>query len=215
MHRLPPAAVLFVGLAACSSAPKPDPEAFRAATLAQSGLILAKAREQRDKEGCAAAAPSLRVVAAMGDGQEAAQHELGECLIAMTGASETETALFHEEGLFWLTRAAYAGNARAQRALAVQYGAISGSADRQAEALKWALVYNANPDAKVYGYKALPETFAPGLMKNLPADKVAEAEAFAAAFAPIHLAAFEAPAAAAARGEFRGAPQGGTMRRRR
>lgn len=213
MHRLTIAAALAAAAGACSSAPKPDPEAFRAATVNQTGIIVAHARKLREEKGCAAAAPALRVAAAMGEGQESAQHELGECLMALEGASAAETALFREEGLFWLTRAAYAGNARAQRFLAAHYGAGSNSEDERAEALKWALVYAKNPDSNVYGYKALPETFTPGLRKNLPEEKVAEAEAFAAAFAEIHLAAYTA-APIANRGALRGPPGGGQRRRR-
>lgn len=223
MHRFIAALPLVLAplvVAACASGPKPpSPEQLRAAGVEQTGLLLSHARETRDKRGCAAAAPGLRVVAAMGEGQEPAQHELGECLIAMTGANATETALFREEGLFWLTRAAYAGNARAQRALAVQYGAATASEETRAQALKWALVYGRNAEADLYGFKALPATFAPGLKQNLPADKIAEAEAFAASFAPIALAAYTPPAEARMGGPRMGqrgmGPGGGQRRERR
>ncbi len=214
MHRLIFAAALAAAACACSSAPKPDPEAFRAATVNQTGIIVAHARKLREEKGCAAAAPALRVAASMGEGQEAAQHELGECLMAMEGASAAETSLFREEGAFWLTRAAWAGNARAQRALAVSNGAASAAEPARADALKWALVYEKNPEAGVLGYKALPETFIPGLKNSLPAERVAEAEAFAASFAAIPLAAYTAAPIAnrGARGE---GPPGGGQRRRR
>lgn len=189
-----PVAALALGacaLGACASRPSGPPA--RPVSIDQSALLLKAARETRDKEGCVAAAPSLRVAAAMGEGKEAAQHELGECLIAMTGASETETRLLHEEGRFWLTRAAYAGNARAQRFLAVEAGGHGTSDSERADALKWALVYGRNAEADLYGYKALPATFVPGLRGALSADAVAEAEAFAKSFTPIPLAAFVPP----------------------
>lgn len=211
MHRfiaaLPLVLAPFV-LAACAGGPKPpSPEALRAVGVEQTGVLLSHARETRDTRGCAAAAPGLRVVAAMGEGQEPAQHELGDCLLSMTGANATETALFREEGLFWLTRAAYAGNARAQRALAVQYGAATASDSERAMALKWALVYGRNAEADLYGFKALPATFVPGLKQGLPADKVAEAEAFAASFTRLPLAPYTPPAAAIRAGQ-RGGPGG-------
>lgn len=167
-------------------APPPD------AGMGASGL-LSFAREARETQSCAAAAPTYRVVAAMGEGQEAAQHELGECLLLMDGASPTETALFRQEALFWLKRAAFAGNARAQRALAVHYGARSNPEGSPAEALKWALVYKKNSDADLYGYKALPDTFVPGLKQDVSPEALAAAESFAASFTPLMLAKFAPP----------------------
>lgn len=155
--------------------------------------LLSVARELRETKGCAEAAPTYRVVAGMGEGEEPAQHELGECLLLIDGASPAETALFRQEGVFWLMRAAFAGNARAQRALAIHYGARASAANAPAEALKWALVYQNNPEAAVYGYKAFPETFVPGLKKDVSPETLAGAEDFAASFAPIHLAKFSPP----------------------
>lgn len=156
--------------------------------------LLAEARRLKEKEGCAAAAPTYRVVAGMGAGEEAAQHELGECLLLVDGVDATETALFRQEGVFWLTRAAYAGNARAQRALAVYNAPQTMGAGANEEALKWALVYGRNPDAAVYGYKEFPATFVPGLKAQLGPEKTGAAETFAAAFKPRTLARFEPPA---------------------
>lgn len=175
---------------------QPDAETTkRTAGQVQSVLIASRlledARKTRESKGCAPAAPNYRVVAAMGEGQEAAQHELGECLLTIAGADASETALFRQEGLFWLTRAAHAGNARAQRALAIHYAAPAEGA--QEEALKWALVYARNSDAAVYGYKDLPATFTPGLIAALAPHSVADAQAFAAAFAPRAMARFDPP----------------------
>lgn len=157
------------------------------------GRLIAAARKLREEQGCAASAPTYRVVAAMGEGQEAAQHELGECLLSMTGASETETALFREEGVLWLKRAAFAGNARAQRKLAVDMAAPANPLHDVKGALQWALVYAKNPTSALYGYGPLPATMAPGLKSALSADDVAAAEKFASEFAPLAMAKYEAP----------------------
>jgi TPR repeat protein len=159
------------------------------------GRLTAFARKVRAEKGCASAAPTFRVAAAMGEGNEAAQHELGECLLDTAGATATETALFRQEGLFWLTRAAFAGNARAQRRLVLDMAAPANALHDPKAALQWALVYQKNPTADLYGYKELPKTLVPGLKAALSPEAVVEAEAFATAFAPLTLAKFEAPAA--------------------
>jgi hypothetical protein len=179
----------FVSLPAGARDPAPTAEDDAAAPE----RLLAKARETRTATGCREAAPTYRVVAAIGEGQEAAQHELGECLLLVAGESPTETRLFRMEAEFWLTRAAHAGNARAQRALAVHYGSGANPDAQPAEALKWALVYERNGEADIYGYKSLPATFIPGLKSDLGPGGVAAAEAFAADFAPLTLAKFTPP----------------------
>jgi TPR repeat protein len=184
------AAVLCAAFGAASAKDKAPPLAFGEEAAPK---LLAEARKAREAAGCLDAAPLYRVVAAMGEGEEAAQHELGECLLLIAGAKPQETALFRMEGEFWLTRAAFAGNARAQRALSVHYGSAANPDASPAEALKWALVYGKNGESDVYGYKSLPPTFAPGLKAALSPEEVAEAEAFAASFTPIALAPFKAP----------------------
>lgn len=179
-----------------------------APSLIPSGAqLLAEARRVKDRDGCAAAAPTYRVVAAMGAGQEAAQDELGECLLAEETTNATEKTLYKQEALFWLTRAAYAGNARAQRALAVYYAPEVLGAAANAEALKWALVYQKNSDAALYGYHDLPTTLASGLKATLGPKASADAEAFAAHFTPTTLPAFTPPKLK--RGKRSGGLQGG------
>ncbi|MBY0423173.1 MAG: hypothetical protein K2Q06_12780, partial [Parvularculaceae bacterium] len=112
---------------------------------------------------------------------------------AETGVDATDTELFRQEGVFWLSRAAHAGNARAQRALAVHFAPASAGAAANTNALKWALVYTKNTDAKVYGFKDLPPTFVPGLQNALGPSVAAEAARFAAAFRPVTLARFTPP----------------------
>lgn len=204
--------VLLIGAAALvAGAPAlaAEPEADGVATLQQSApppdaappsreldpaRLLKFAREKRTSEGCAAAAPAYRVVAGMGEGQEAAQEELGECLLDIKTENETERMLFRQEGAFWLARAAYAGNARAQRRLAIETAAPASSLHDPKASLKWALVYGKNPDAKLYGFGPLPPTMEPGLRAALDEASIAEAEKFAAGFAPLHLQKFEPPA---------------------
>ena len=151
------------------------------------------ARELREKKGCAAAAPAFRVIAGMGEGQEAAQHELAECLLTLQGANDVETALFRQEGEFWLTRAAYAGNARAQRKLAMAMASPANPLHNPKGSLMWSLIYSKNPTADLYGYGPLPGTLVPGLKSSLNETDIAEAERFAAEFVPIMLAKFEGP----------------------
>lgn len=172
-------------------------EAATRATVHQddAGRLVAFARRLREGKGCAAAAPAYRVIAGMGEGQEAAQHELGECLLDIDGATPTETLLFRQEGEFWLTRAAFAGNARAQRRLLTEMASPASALHDPKSALHWALVYDENPTAALYGYKALPATLVTGLKASLSASDIADAEAFAAAFAPLYLAKFEGPKA--------------------
>lgn len=175
------------------------------------GRLVSHARKLRESKGCAAAAAAYRVVAGMGEGQEAAQHELGECLMEIDGATPAETALFRQEGQFWLTRAAYAGNARAQRRLVVELSAPASALHNPVAALQWALVYQANPTSDLYGYKTLPPTLIPGLKGALTPAEIAAAEAAATGFAPLYLQKFEAPKRAKSKGDRK--PPGAPPRR--
>jgi TPR repeat protein len=193
-----------------------EEEGPRAPSEQEAARILAHAREIRESKGCAEAAPAYRVVAAMGEGLEAGQHELAECLLTLTGANETETALLREEALFWLKRAAFAGNARAQRSLSFYYGSGNSAAPSTLEALKWGLVYAANGRADLYGFKELPATYLPGLKNDLSTEEIAEAETFAASFAETHLPAYKGPPRPKLKKGKRleGGPEAGTRRRR-
>jgi TPR repeat protein len=179
------------------------------------GRLVMFARKLREEKGCAGAAPAFRVIAGMGEGQEAAQHELGECLLTMKGASDIETALFRQEGEFWLTRAAYAGNARAQRKLTMEMASPASALHSPKGSVQWALVYQKNPTADLYGYGPLPPTLLPGLKSSLSAVEIAEAEKFASDFAPLPLAKFEGPKREGKKGAFgerHGPPPGGRRR---
>lgn len=180
------------------------------------GRLILFARHKREKEGCAAAAPTFRVIAGMGEGQEAAQHELAECLLTMKGITDAETALFRREGEFWLTRAAYAGNARAQRKLAMEMAAPASALHDPKGALQWALIYGKNTTADLYGFGPLPPTLVPGLKSSLNATALAEAESFAKSFTPIALSKYEAPKRDEKRGAHgdrpRARPEGGRRR---
>lgn len=185
---------------AASAAETPPPADEKAEAFAKeaphqddAGQLINFARGVRDEKGCAQAAPSFRVIAGMGEGQEAAQHELGECLLELKGATEVETALFRQEAEFWLTRAAFAGNARAQRRLVMDMSSPASPLHNPKGAYMWALIYGKNPTADLYGYKALPGTLIPGLKASLNDANKAEAESFAKDFTPIMLAKFEGP----------------------
>ncbi len=212
-------AALAVSPALAQPAPPPGAPAEESAAAEPAvhqdgaGRLTAFARKVRADKGCAAAAPAFRVVAAMGDGNEAAQHELAECLLEIEGTNATETALFREEARFWLTRAAHAGNARAQRRLVLDMAAPANAMHDPKTALQWALVYEKNPTADLYGYKDLPKTLVPGLRASLSPEAIAEAEAFAAGFAPLALTKFEAPQAQKPAGERRRPPPSARPRR--
>lgn len=222
------AAALISGVAVAQEGPPPPegaapsdgtaPESAAAPQQDDAGRLIAFARNLREEKGCAAAAPAFRVIAGMGEGQEAAQHELGECLLEMKGANEVETALFRQEGEFWLTRAAFAGNARAQRKLAMAMASPANPLHNPKGALMWSLIYSKNPTADLYGYGPLPGTLVPGLKSSLNETDIAEAEKFAADFVPIMLAKFEGPKRDAAKGGqpgVAGRPEGGRPPRRR
>lgn len=164
-----------------------------AADAASPGRLLAVARAQRDEKGCTAALPAFRVVAAMGEGQEAAQHELAACLLQSPGANAADEALLRQEGRFWMLRAASAGNARAQRALAMDHAAPTSPDHDPKAALQWALIYERNPQASLYGEDRLPPTLVGGLKESLSAADAEDAERAAAAFTPFVMAKFQPP----------------------
>ncbi len=168
------------------------------AGIDQAERLLATGRQIRAEKGCAAAAPTYRVIASFGEGYEVAQYELGACLLEIEGESARETALFREEGLFWLRRAAYADNARAQWRLANTLSgapaAVShGPAPEPGKALGWALVYKENAAHELYGLAPVNPNVLAHLHASLPDDAIARAEAFAAKFKPISMAVFSPP----------------------
>jgi hypothetical protein len=173
--------------------PLPPDEALQADDIPDGVRLLSVARALRTEKGCVIAAPTYRAIVGLGNGFEAAQHELGECLLSISGQTPADTSLLHEEGAFWLKRAAYAGNARAQRALAMNSAAPNSAIFNPKEALQWCLVYERNAEAELYGYKSLPPTLVAGLRADLDAGSIAEAETFANEFVAIRLPEFERP----------------------
>ena len=141
------------------------------------------------EKGCAEATPAYRAAAALGEGFELAQTDLADCLFEMEGASPAETALFQQEGIFWLTRAAWAGEARAQKRLAEFLGVDDRYLNRK-EALQWALVYEKNGQKALYGYQSISAPFLADLQSMLTATDIAEAEKFAEEFAVIQMAQY-------------------------
>lgn len=193
------------------------------AGLNQSRMLLSHARELQSEQGCARAIPAYRVVASFGEGYEVAQYELGACLLNTDGANSNDTALFREEGVLWIKRAAWAGNARAQHRLAhllsgADYEHIKGLSPAPQQAMGWVLVYNANPARELY---ALPDVAAPvltHLQSSLSEEEQKAAQSFAASFDEISLAAFTPPAQPNRRnasGQRRGPSDGQRPERRR
>lgn len=219
------AALSLLTLAACASGPQRGPGGgqFRGAGLdvsAQSARILADARKKKAEQGCAAAIPSYRVVASFGLDHETAQYELGACLLEAASGDGAEPALLQEEGLFWLRRAAYAGEPRAQVALA---DALSGASPASAgimpnlvEAYGWALLYEDNAAHNLYGLPELQPAVADHFRTQMNADEISDAQAFAAAYREIKMEVFTPPAGESRTGLQRlNEPAGGRPRERR
>ena len=175
------------------------PRGGASAAVGRPSALLAAAREQQAKQGCAKAAPAYRIVASYGEGYEIAQYELGACLIEMGGANDAETALFRQEGVFWLSRAAWAGDARAQGRLAEALSGAKGyaashiSADPET-ALMWSLVYTANGSRDTYGLRPLPSQVTDQIASALSRDAEERARQKAVQFARVSMDSFVAPA---------------------
>ena len=193
--------VIIFAAAACASPGKRQPpggQAQGAGSVDQPQLLLAHARDTQAKKGCKSALAAYRVIASFGEGYDVAQYELGACLLSAEGASDMEAALFAQEASFWLTRAAWAGNARAQLKLA---NALSGAPAAgsetffaaPAEAIKWALVYEQNSARKLYSMKPVSAPVMEHINAALNSETLAAAQNFADNFTPITMAAFDAP----------------------
>lgn len=200
-HALPKIATLAffaISLAACASGPQRGGGGAQIDVASQAERILGDARKKKSDDDCTAAIPSYRVVASLGKGHDTAQYELGACLLEAKSDTTTATALLRDEGLFWLRRAAYAGNARAQLALA---DALSGANGHESAGLRpnivegfgWSLVYADNAAHKLYGLPDLPPAAADHFRTQMTDAMISEANAFAAAFQKIEMAVFTPP----------------------
>ncbi len=217
------AACLAASLAACASAPQRGAGQGPAAKIdvaSQSERLLANARKKRSEKDCAAAIPSYRVVSSFGKGHDTAQYELGACLLAVPEEIPAAAALLREEGLFWLRRAAYAGNARAQLALA---GALSGAEGHAVAGLRpdlvegygWSLIYADNAAHNLYGLPDLHPVAADHFRTRMSDAMIDEAETFAADFRQIEMAVFTPPASERGKQGRRPDGAGGERRERR
>ncbi|NOX82552.1 MAG: hypothetical protein GXP06_06130 [Alphaproteobacteria bacterium] len=169
-----------------------------APSINQPERLLAHARKAQANKGCDKAIPTYRVIAGFGEGYEVAQYELGACLLETAPTSE-QASLLTQEGLFWLRRAAWAGNARAQWRLAmVLSGAPSPYAENVAavptEAMGWALVYKDNATRELYGLAPVYPKVLNHLNATLPQNAKADATTFADDFVEIKMAIFTPPA---------------------
>jgi len=126
---------------------------------------------------------------ACGRGFEIAQAELGECLLTMTSDSKAEVTLFQQEGVFWLERAAFAGDARAQRLLSTALAEKSSQAER-VRAPSWTPLLETNANAELYSYKPLHLSFVSDIKSYLTAEKILQAETFATNFSIIRIARY-------------------------
>ncbi len=208
-------------LGACATGKSSSEARGPAASINQPERLLAHARNIQAEKGCEKAIPTYRVTASFGEGYEVAQYELGACLLEIAPTSE-QAALLTQEGLFWLRRAAWAGNARAQWRLAmVLSGAPSPYTENvdaaPSEAMGWALIYKDNATRELYGLAPVYPKIINHLQATLPPSAKTEATTFANDFAEVKMAIF-APPARNPRAEKAGKLQGqgeGQRRRRR
>lgn len=212
---------LTISVAACASGGKKRAEG-PAPGLQQPGKLLSLARDTQAKKGCTQAIPAYRVISSFGDGYDVAQYELGACLLEAKSDNPAEVNLFQEEAAFWLRRAAWAGNARAQLKLAqVLSGAnnfLHGSYANPEEAMAWSIVYNENAKRDLYDLPEISESIANHLNATLDSSATARAVAFADDFQAITMAAFTPPRQSDGAGRSHSRPQGqagGQQRRRR
>jgi len=216
--------VIIITTSACAASGKQRPpgEQVRGpGGVDQPQLLLAHARDVQAKRGCKAAIPAYRVIASFGDGYDIAQYELGACLMTIEAANEVEAALFAQEASFWLTRAAWAGNARAQLKLATALSGATAAGGESlnpapADAMKWALVFEQNSARTLYNMKPVSPPVMDHLKAALNSETLAAAQAFADGFTPITMAAFAAPRHKNTESGFQQRQQqGGKQRRRR
>ena len=217
-------AAAFVALAftvaACASGGKKR-AAGPAPGLQQPGKLLSLARDTQAKKGCTQAIPAYRVISSFGDGYDVAQYELGACLLEATSDNPAEIKLFKEEASFWLRRAAWAGNARAQLKLAQILSGTEnlthgGSANPE-EAMAWSIIYEENAKRDLYDLPEISERVASHLSATLDNTGKARAIAFADQFQTITMASFTPPRPqeGAIRSQSRPQQTGGQQRRRR
>ncbi|WDI32609.1 hypothetical protein PUV54_05295 [Hyphococcus flavus] len=196
--------VLLISLALCAAACAgsgkrgPGQGQRPSASIQQPSSLLAKARTVQGRQGCAKAAPTYRIVASYGEGYEIAQYELGACLMEMEGAGAQETVLFREEGLFWLKRAAWAGDPRAQLKLTqvlsgVPAYAVSHVAVDPLSAMTWAEIYDANGVRETYGLQPVGPVVLEKLHAALDQNELQRARKEAAGFTKISLDEFVPP----------------------
>ncbi len=210
---------IFISSGCATQAPEQNgPRFVGPPSIEQSQQLLSLAQGVRNRDGCAEAAPIYRVLSGFGEGLELAQFELGECLLEIESENANETALFQQEALFWLERAAFAGNGRAQRKLAEVHAANPTLQSSAEKALGWTLIYATNGDKEVYGLRAFPDTFEAGLRASLSDEATAKAEAFAKDFSLIHMSIYTLPSRArrnAGGNKTRPTPQRDQRQRRR
>ncbi|WP_411816665.1 hypothetical protein [Hyphococcus sp. DH-69] len=208
---------------ACASPQKGDrPRGGGPVSVNQPSTLLAKARDIQAKQGCARALPAYRVVSAYGAGYDVAQYELGACLFEVSGKSAQETELLRSEGLFWLRRAAWAGNPRAQFKLAEVLSGLKVFSDQAVprdpvEAMMWVGVYEANGVRSVYSMPDISAAVVDHIRGNLTPAQMEEARVRAAEYRKIEMATFVPPQGARSQQSGRGQgerPEGQRRRRR-
>lgn len=163
--------------------------------------ILAAARTVQAEKGCPRAVPLYRAAAGYGRGYEVAQFELATCLFRLAGRNAADTRLLRDEGFFWLKRASWAGNARAQRELVRLFAPGDRPREHDAgipadpyRALVWALIYNRNPQRDLYALPAIGQSVMDAVNSPLSGKQKEDALEFADAFRVLELPSYIPPA---------------------
>lgn len=141
-----------------------------------------RAIEQQKAGDCAAALPALHTLAHQGHGYDGAQQALGACLI-QTATEDDLTAQL--EGLIWLRRAAEAGRAEAQGALASLYLDGPPALRDEQEAVFWYVLYRDSLRRGRVGLVPLDPTSDARLAAAFDSEALAQAEQAVATWQPI------------------------------
>jgi TPR repeat protein len=147
------------------------------------------AEDQRMKGHCDIAIPTFRRLAALGEGYEGAEYNLGLCLLDIAKVEhDAQQTADQQEGIKHLVGAANAGFGKAQiRVIALYLDGKDVPVD-PVEAQKWALIYHDNGTRLALGLPDIPPELRTRLDTALIGTMRADARKRADAWAPVTVA---------------------------